>query len=361
MVDYTGKTIYLGIDVHKKTYSMSVICDGILVKRDTIAASPQKLLNYLSRGFKGAEVKSAYEAGFCGFYLHRFLVDHGIDNIVVHAASIEISARDAVKTDKRDSLKIATQLSDRRLTCVYIPSVEREDKRNLTRLREALVKQKTRTGCQLKSLLHLYGLIPYDQDPRISDKWIENLNKLKVSKNLKYTIAKFSQTWQYFNLSLKSVEEEIVKENRSDVYLMKIYCSLPGIGKKAAMILINELGDTSQFSNEEKLFSYAGVTPRENSSGEHRRQGHITKQGKPILRRILVQAAWVAIRKDTSLNEIFEKIANRKGKKIAIIAIARILLSRLRSCLKRGSEYLKKIDKKEVGCLEPTSNNQRVM
>src|ERR1700694_1821561 len=160
MCNYNEKSIYLGIDVHKASYSVSAICDGTLVKRDKLPASPDKLLKYCRHAFKGANIKSAYEAGFCGFHLHRLLVNNGIDNIVVHPASIEISSRDAVKTDKRDSLKIATQLSVNRLQCIYIPSIEREDKRNLTRLRENFVKQKTRVSCQLKSLLHLHGLIP---------------------------------------------------------------------------------------------------------------------------------------------------------------------------------------------------------
>ena len=72
--DYTGKTIFVGIDVHKKTYSLSVLYDGMLVKRDTIFAFPDNLVSYLQKYFSGAKVKSAYEAGFSGFGLHRHLI-----------------------------------------------------------------------------------------------------------------------------------------------------------------------------------------------------------------------------------------------------------------------------------------------
>ena len=108
--DYTKKKVFVGIDVHKKTYAIAVVCDGEIMKRDTIPAYPQKLLDYLHKYFKGAQIKSAYEAGFSGFGLHRHLQKNGIDNIVVHASSIEVGARDKVKTDKRDSIKIAIQL-----------------------------------------------------------------------------------------------------------------------------------------------------------------------------------------------------------------------------------------------------------
>src|ERR1700676_3857870 len=202
MWDYKGKTIYMGIDVHKNIYYVSVICDNVVVKRDKLIADPQILLKYCDK-FKGSHIKNAYEAGFSGFYLHRFLLDKGIQNIVVNPSSIEISSRDTVKTDKRDSLKIATQLADGRLSCVYIPSVSREDKRNLTRLREQFVKQKNRTACQIKSLLHLYGLIPACTNPRVCDKWLTKILEIKMKKGLKFRLNKFVQTWRYFDFQLK--------------------------------------------------------------------------------------------------------------------------------------------------------------
>ncbi len=347
MCDYTGKTIYMGIDVHKNSYYVSVMCEKTLIKRDKLDADPKILLEYCNK-FKGARIKSAYEAGFCGFYLHRYLLVNGIENIVVNPASIEISSRDTVKTDKRDSLKIATQLADGRLSCVYIPSVKREDKRNLTRLREQLVKQKQRTGSQIKSLLHLYGLIEPNTDYIICDKWIKNIIKMKMEKNCKYRLEKLSQIWQFFNEQIKLVNKEIENETKEDLWLEIIYCSSPGIGPTTARKLINELDDMSQFSNNERLSSYAGLTPREYSSGEHIRQGHISRQGKSILRRLLIESAWVAIRLDSSLETIFKKLSHRAGKKRAIVAIARILLGRIRTCIKEKRLYRMPLEEAQI-------------
>lgn len=106
MKDYTGKTIFVGLDVHKKTFAVTAVCDGVVVKRDSLKADPQLLIDYLKKRYGSGEIMTAYESGFCGFHLHRALEAAGIKNIVVHAASIEIS-NDRVKTDKRDSLKIA--------------------------------------------------------------------------------------------------------------------------------------------------------------------------------------------------------------------------------------------------------------
>ena len=104
-------------------------------------------------------------------------------------------------------------------------------------------------------------------------------------------------------------------------------------------MLANELEDMKQFTNEKQLFSFTGLTPREYSSGEHKRQGHITRQGRSILRKTLLLAAWVAIKKDSALLKIFERISKTAGKKRAIIAIARRLIGRIRSCFINGCLY----------------------
>ena len=105
------------------------------------------------------------------------------------------------------------------------------------------------------------------------------------------------------------------------------------------MSLANELESTLQFSNEKTLFSYTGLTPSEYSSGEHVRQGHITRHGNPILRKILVQTAWKAIGIDSSLEEIFLRLSTRIGKKRAIIGIARRLIGRIHACFRTGELY----------------------
>lgn len=74
MREYTGKKIYLGIDVHKKTYSVAALCDEVMVKKATLEANPEGLVAFFKKYFPGASIESAYEAGFSGFHLHRILV-----------------------------------------------------------------------------------------------------------------------------------------------------------------------------------------------------------------------------------------------------------------------------------------------
>jgi transposase len=154
MDDYNQHPIFIGIDVHKKTYSITAMTEGQIVKRDRLPASPKLLISYCKKFFPNKKIFSAYEAGFSGFNLHRELVNNNIDNLVVHPASIEIASRDRVKTDKRDSLKIATQLAAGRLKSINIPSPQRESYRAITRLRDKLIKDRSRISVQIKAFLN---------------------------------------------------------------------------------------------------------------------------------------------------------------------------------------------------------------
>lgn len=349
MKDYTGKVVYVGIDVHKKTYAVVCLCDGEIVKRDTLKGQPEILNDYLKRYFKGATLKSVYEAGFSGFVLHRYLREQGIENIVVHAASVEISARDRVKTDKRDALKLATQLSDRRLKSIYIPSVAREAYRELSRMREKLSKDKARTGNRLKSLLMRQGLLGVDDNETIREKWMKKVESFRCDGSVRLAIKLCIDEWRYLKEQIKVVDKELSKQAEADEKLEKIYQSVPGIGKVHGRHLANELEDMSHFANEKRLYSFTGLTPSEHSSGEHKRQGHISRQGRSSIRKILIEASWIAIKKDSSLQRIFERTAKTQGKKRAIIGIARRLIGRIRSCFKTNRLY---IIYREKICLE---------
>lgn len=339
MRNYAGKKVYLGIDVHKKHYSVTAICEGQVVKKDKLPAQPEGLVCYYKKYFPGAEIESAYEAGFCGFYLHRYLENHGAKNHVIHAAGMEIAIGDKVKTDKRDSLKLGIQLSVGRLEGIFVPPKEREDFRTITRLRDSFLKQRIRFGCQLKSLLFLQGMIPYDHTQKVSAKWIKSILTEEMSPDVGYTVNQLASLWLHMTAKIKEIDEQLMNQAQKDERLERVYQSVPGVGALTARILANELGDMSQFSNERKLFSYVGLTPSEYSSGEHVRQGHISRQGKSILRRVLVQSAWVAIRYDYSLLQVYERIAQKGGGKKAIVAVARRLIGHIRSCFRTGQLY----------------------
>ncbi len=343
--NYTGATMHVGIDVHKNSYSIVSICEGTVVKKDRIVASPIDLVCYLKNKFDGAKINTAYEAGFSGFHLHRCLVQHGINNIVVHPAAIEIAARERVKNDKRDALKIATQLESNRLRCIHIPDEKQEANRRVTRLRSSLMGDRNRYANRMKALLFQHGLISANDDTIVSKKWIETVlemfKKKKFQDGFKYTVQSYADQWLAITTKIKEIDKKLSEqiEDKRESELDGIYQSVPGIGKLSARILANELGDMKQFSNEKKLFSFTGLTPREYSSGDNKRLGSISKQGRTIVRKILIEAAWVAIKKDKNLESIYEIIAKRAGAKRAIVGVARRLIGRIRACIRKKEEY----------------------
>ena len=114
-ISYCGRIVDLGIDVHKETYTVTCVCNKQIVKTATVQADPASFAVSLLRWFPGATLYSAYEAGFSAFVLHRVLTTAGITNIIVNPASVAVAANDKVKTDRRDSKKLALDLADGRL------------------------------------------------------------------------------------------------------------------------------------------------------------------------------------------------------------------------------------------------------
>ena len=355
--DYKGKIVYVGIDVHKKTYSCVSICDGNIVKRDSMPGKPEVVSSYLQKAFSGAKVNTTYEAGFSGFHLHRHLVFQGINNIVVHPGSIEVASRDRVKTDKRDALKMVTQLAAGRLRGVFVPPQEREEMRSVTRLRENLLKLRHQVGQQFKSLLFTQGLVECEDDTRVCQKWISQkllaVAQGSYTKDFCYSLDQYAQQWTALTDRMKEVESRLKTQAKGEMGLQLIYESVPGIGPLHSRQLANELGDMKQFRNEKQLFSFTGLTPSEYSSGEHVRQGNISRQGNSRLRKILVEASWIAIKKDPNLKEVFDRISNHRGKKRAIVGVARRLIGRIRSCISTGALY--EIKSTQEACLSQES------
>ena len=337
-IDYSGKKVNIGIDVHKKTYSVCCECEGQVVKKATVPAIPGTMVQFLNDHFKGAEIRSCYEAGFAGFGLHRTLIANSIDNIVVNPASIGVAAKDKVKTDKRDCKRQAIQLAANRLESIYIPSVEQEEQRLLTRTREQLMSERTRFGHRFKSRLYQFGWISHDDDTELSESFIDDYLGQELPHRLKECLETLARVWKFVHAEIRAVDKKM-KEQASGDKNDEIYRSVPGIGPVCSRTLSNELGDMSQFRNERALFCHTGMTPSEFSSGGSERKGHITQQGSSRLRWFLTEASWKAIKDDPKLREDFNRIALKRGKKRAIVAIGRKLIGRIRACVRKGESY----------------------
>ena len=340
--NYSNKSVYVGIDVHKKTYFICCITEGKLVKKASCPANPREFAHSLKKWFAGAKIYSVYEAGFSGFVLHRVLQSVGISNMVVNPASIPIASNDRVKTDKRDAMKLATELSlgnfEKRGN-VRVPSVKEQSRRQITRVREQIVRTRTQVSNRIKSKLQEFGLMSRDDEAKITHKKIKSIEQYDFPEELGFALSMLFQQWRLLTTQLSEIRKKLKMQSQQDQKIGEIYRSLPGVGPVSERILANELGDLKQFKNIRAAYSYTGLTPREHSSGERQRKGHISRQGSDRIRHVLVEVAWRAIGKDPRLKSKFETIAAKRGKKIAIVAIARNIIGRLRACHIEGQKY----------------------
>lgn len=334
-ISYVGKKVSIGIDVHRKQYTVSVVVEGVKVDVSTMRSDSEALITYIKRRYEGSEVRSAYEAGFSGFALHRKLKLAGIENIVINAASIAVAARDRVKTDRRDSLKIATQLDSNQLKGIRIPTEEEEAKRVLHRTREQHVKQMSRLRNQIRMKLYQFG---YDLGEYFSAKRVRDILTQVNFAEVKEAILSLLTMWESTKEEVEKFKKLLQEQADQDPFEER-YRSIPGIGRTTSRTLSTELGNMSQFLNERQLFSFVGLTPSEKSSGETSYKGHITKQGNALLRKILVQSAWAAVRRDPWMAKEFMRLAHKLGKRRAIVAIARKLIGKARALFRRNEWY----------------------
>jgi transposase len=344
-IDFTGKDLFIGLDVHKKSWSVTILVDGIEHRTFTQPPDPDSLHGYLTRSFPGANYNSAYEAGFCGYTIHRKLNEIGIKNIVINAADIPTSQKDKLqKRDPVDSRKIARSLEKGSLHGIHIFGRELEELRSLNRTRFYLMRDLRRSKNRIKSFLQYYGepIPPEFDNNQWTLKFVSWLKQIKMqSLSGQYAFTNLICSYEHHRaqlLTLSRVIRERIREYDKELYtLLK---SISGIGPLTASALITELGDINRFTNIDQLGSYVGLIPRIRESGETSHTGGITFRCNSFLRTLLIEASWQAIRMDPAMMQYYHAhLVNNKGHKV-IIKVARKLLNRIRYVMKNRQPYL---------------------
>jgi transposase len=347
-IDFKGQNVYTGIDVHLKSWKVTIMVNDREHKTFSQDPSAELLANYLRKNFPGAVYHSAYEAGFCGFSAHRELESFGIRNIVVNPADIPTTDKEKrQKEDKRDSRKIAKSLKNGELMGIYVPSKEMEELRGLVRYRKTLVKEISRHKCRVKSFIYCNGIkIPLELDGP-SKHWSGRFNQwLREAEpstaHGKMVLDDTLDTAELLRKKLLKVNRHLRQVARDGEHAEKLRLlqSIPGIGSVSAITFLTEMEDILRFKNLDRLCSFVGLVPSTNSSGEKENVGRITKRSNRFLRGIIVEAAWMASRKDPALIYSYGQLCKRMEPNEAIIRIAKKLLNRIRYVMKNETEYV---------------------
>lgn len=349
-VDFTAKNIFVGMDVHQKSWNVSIFLDRTFVRSFTQPPSIDAIAHLLRRDYPGANYLCGYESGYSGFWIQRKLSQQGIPCQVLHAADIPQTAKQKLmKRDPVDSKKIGEALSSQNINPIYVPDEESERDRSLIRYRERLLKDLTRCKNRIRSILNQFGIdLPEKFNNGWSNKFIHWLKETEqVQGSARITLNHMIEQMVLLRSMLLKVNKDIRVLQYSQKYKQRLQwlISIPGIGPLTAITLLTELIDIRRFSSFRHLNSLVGLYPMEHSTGEDEHKGSIMIRHNKQLRKILVEDSWVAIRHDPALTLAFNQLTLRMTSKRAIVKIARKLLSRIRYVLINETFYTKGIVK----------------
>jgi transposase len=353
--------LYLAFEMGNSQWKLGfTIGLGQPPRRRAIAAGDlQKLqeeIGWAKRRFGlGEEVRvvSCYEAGRDGFWLHRYLVSEGIENIIVDSASLEVNRRKRrVKTDRVDLKKLLTMLiryhsgENKVWSVVRVPSVEQEDGRQLHRELSSLKAERTQHINRIKGLLVSQGIrleIKKDfvQQVREAKLWDDS----PLPSGLQARVIREFGRIELANQQIKALEaerREIIR-TATDPQTEMIRCllRLRGIGPTSAWLFVKEFFGWRQFRNRREVGALSGLTPTPHQSGDGYREQGIDKAGNRHIRAIAIEIAWAWLRfqPDSALSRWYQERfghGNSRIRRIGIVALARKLLIALWRYLETG-------------------------
>jgi transposase len=333
---------YVGLDVHKETIAVAVAESNrgelryVGEMRHT-AQAVQKLVKQLRKG--GAHLSFCYEAGPCGYGLHRQLTDLGWDCQVVAPSLIPKKAGDRVKTDRRDALSLARLHRAGELTAVWVPDGAQEALRDLTRAREDMKHLQKLSKQRLLAFLlrhgqHFEGKNNWTQ---AHYRWLEKVKFEHATQQIVF--QEYVDTVAALSKRLEGLDGQLQRAARESVFwpVIEALMALRGVNLLAATTIVAEIGDLKRFANARQLMAYLGVVPSEHSSGSKQSRGGITKTGNGHVRRVLVEAAWT-YRHPARKTAVLQRRAERTSEAVQEIAwkAQKRLCGRYRTMHERG-------------------------
>jgi transposase len=289
--------IFVGLDVHKGTISVALAEEGQrgeVREYGRIVNTPTDLKKLLDKlGRTGHPLRFCYEAGPCGYGIQRQVTAAGHECVVVAPSLIPRKPGERIKTDRRDASNLARLHRAGELTAVWVPDPAHEALRDLVRARLAAVRALRQARQQLSGFLLRHGR-HYNRPAwtLMHRRWLAGLRFDQEIHHvvLEDLIATVESATERRDRLTRQIE--MVLPDWSLAPVVRALQALRGIALVTAATIIAELGDLTRFANPRHLMAYLGLVPSEQSSGQRRRQGGITKAGNGAARRLLIEAAW---------------------------------------------------------------------
>ena len=293
-----SSTLYIGMDGHKETIAVASVAQDhgaevtFLGPIGTRQCDIDQRIRQMQS--KAKHLVFVYEAGPCGYWLYRYLTKKGDDCWVVAPSLIPQKIGDRVKTDRRDAVHLARLARSGDLTSVYVPTVEDEAIRDLTRAREDTLSDLQDAKFRLKAFLLRHD-IRYAGRATWNSAHLRWLAEVVCPTPAQHIVfQEYVRAVTEHTERLQRLEQELQERVKSWRLrpVVDALQALRGVQFTVAVTMVAELGDLTRFNNPRELMKFLGLIPSEYSTGERRRQGSMTTAGDTHARRALVEDAW---------------------------------------------------------------------
>jgi len=332
----------IGMDVHARQTFFHVVDEkGHRVERGSTETTAKNLSEVIGRHLEeGDEVRVALEASTTTWWVQEVLKKAGAHVEVTNPYKLKLIAESRAKTDKADAEILAELLRCGGLpTPVYVPTPQIRELRQRLSLRRQLVRIRTQVICSAKAHLRGQGVKTTKRDFHTEASW---KRLMAVHDSSRWHLNPLAGVYGEIVSSCRQAEAEVQELWDEDPSVRRLQ-TIPGIGPIVAYTVVAALGEVERFSSSKQVEAYAGIIPIERSSGEVTIRGGITHEGRAELRGALIQAAWAVLRTRKNealfLKKFYYKLMHRRGSQVAIVALARKLLTIAYQVLKQEEDF----------------------
>jgi transposase len=334
--------LYVGMDIHSRCIALCVLNEtGQIIQRAQVRAVNHmvRILEQLPDRFE-----VCYEAS-CGYgHFHDLLRPLAARVLVAHPGQLRLIYRSRNKNDRKDAERLAKLLYLGEVPTVHVPSLDVRTWRELINCRSQVIGKRTRAKNVLRALLRSAGTQP-PRRPGLWTKaglaWLRQLALPTPSQELRRDLL--LEEIETLQRQLRRIEQEL-NRRAQQTPAVALLRSIPGVGIRTAEAMAAFVDDPHRFHSAKAVGSYFGLVPRQDQSGDKNQLGHITREGAPVVRRLVAEAAWQALRRSPTVRAYFER-AQRDDparKKIALVATAHYLVRVMWAMLKRGTSWEEK-------------------
>lgn len=334
---------HVGLDIHSTRISICVLNEtGQVFHRSQVRGIEEML-----RVLKGLpdRFEVCYEAS-CGYgHYHDLLRPIASRVLVAHPGQLRLIFRSKNKNDRNDAERLAKLLYLGETPTVHVPSLDVRTWREMINCRSQIIGKRTRAKNTLRSLLRSAGVNPPKHPglwTKSGLKWLRQLELPTESQQLRRDLL--LEEIDTLVRQVRRIEQQLNRQARRTRAVAQLR-SIPGVGARTAEAVAAFVDDPHRFPNAKAVGRYFGLVPCQDQSGDRNRLGHITREGAPVVRQLLAEAAWQALRRSPTVRAFYERAQHDdpQRKKIALVATAHYLVRVMWAMLRRGTVWQEQV------------------